>query len=370
MTDFQIEIQLVALVVAAACALPGTFLILRQMAMMSDAISHAILPGIVVAFFLTGSLSSPLLIVGAALTGVVTVALVEVVTRTRLVKEDAAIGLVFPALFSIGVILIGRYAGDVHLDIDAVLLGELALAPFDRWTVGSMDMGPRALWVMGTVAVLNVTFLLVFYKELKLATFDAALAATLGFMPAALHYGLMTLVSVTAVAAFDAVGSILVVALMVGPPAAAHLLTDKLDRMMILGVGIGTTGAVAGYWLAHILDASIAGAMATVVGLLFGLAFLFAPHRGVIAVRRRRNRQRWSFAQKMLTIHLHQHEGLPEAEWESRIDHLQEHLQWSAAFAERVVAQSLKKALVVRTNGKLELTSTGRRLARETVVGN
>lgn len=368
MTAFQLEIQLVAMVVAVACALPGVFLVLRTMAMMSDAISHAILPGIVVAFFLSGSLSSPLLIIGAALTGVLTVVLVELVTRTHLVKEDAAIGLVFPALFSIGVILIARYAGDIHLDIDAVLLGELALVPFDRLMVGGYDLGPRALTIMGGVAVMNALFLVIFYKELKIATFDAALAATLGFLPGVLHYGLMTLVSVTAVAAFDAVGSILVVALMVGPPAAAHLLTDRLDRMMILSVVIGILGAIGGYWLAHGLDASIAGCMTTVVGVFFGAAYLFAPHRGVVAVMRLRRRQRWVFAQKMLTIHLLHHEGLPEADRESRLDHLQGHLQWSSEFADRVVRHSLQNNLVLQQRDHLFLTDAGRSLAREAIV--
>ncbi len=368
MTLFQLEIQLVAAVVAAACALPGAFLVLRQMAMMSDAISHAILPGIVVAFFLTEDLSSPILIFGAALTGVLTVALVEVVNRTGLVKEDAAMGLVFPALFSIGVILIARYAGDIHLDTDAVLLGELAFAPFDRWIVGGYDLGPRALYLVGGVGLAGALFIVVFYKELKLATFDAGLAAALGFAPALLHYGLMGLVSVTAVAAFDAVGSILVVALMVGPPAAAHLLTDRLASMIGLSVLIGVLSAVTGYWLAHVLDASIAGSMATMVGVLFGLAFLFAPHRGIVAVLRRRAQQRWTFAQKMLAIHLYQHENRPEADRESRIDHLQEHLLWSADFASRVIRQSIQNELVVRTSDHLALTEAGRRLAREAIV--
>lgn len=367
MTDVQLEIQLVAVVVAAACALPGVFLVLRQMAMMSDAISHAILPGIVVAFFLTHDLNSPLLILGAALTGVLTVALVELLNRTRLVKEDAAMGLVFPVLFSIGVILIARYAGDIHLDTDAVLLGELAFVPFDRLMIGNLDWGPKALYMMGAVGILNALFLLVFYKELKLATFDAGLAAALGFLPGVLHYALMGLVSVTAVAAFDAVGSILVVALMVGPPATAHLLTDRLARMIGLSVGIGVVSALGGYWMAHLLDASIAGSMATMVGVCFGAAFLFAPYRGVVAVLRRRAQQRWTFAQKMLTIHLLHHEGLPEADEESRVVHLQEHLQWEATFAQRVVQLALKDRLVIQTNGHLALTEAGRHLASETM---
>ena len=248
MTAFQLEIQLTAAIVAAACALPGAFLVLRQMAMMSDAISHAILPGIVVAFFLTGNLASPLLIAGGAATGLLTVVLVESVRRTGLVREDAAIGLVFPALFSVGVILIAKYANDIHLDTDAVLLGELAFVPFDRWIVLSVDVGPQALYSTGLTGLLCAAFIVCFYKELKLATFDAALCATLGFMPTLLHYVLMGLISVTAVAAFDAVGSILVVALMVGPPASAYLLTDRLDRMIFVGVLLGTIAAIVGYW--------------------------------------------------------------------------------------------------------------------------
>ncbi len=199
MSQIQVEIQLIAVVVAVACALPGTFLVLRRMAMLSDAITHSILPGIVVAFFLTKSLSSPLLLVAAAAMGVLTVSLVELLHRSRLVKEDAAIGITFPVLFSIGVILISRYAGNVHLDTDAVLLGELAFAPFNRFILGGHDLGPQALWVMGFVLLLNLAFLTVFFKELKLSTFDPLLASALGFSPVLLHYGLMSLVSVTAV---------------------------------------------------------------------------------------------------------------------------------------------------------------------------
>ncbi len=364
----QIEIQLIAVVVAVACALPGVFLVLRKMAMMSDAISHAILPGIVVGFFVTGHLHSPLLIGAAALTGLLTVVLVELLQQTRLVKEDAAIGIVFPALFSIGVVLIARYAGDVHLDTDAVLLGELAFAPFDRLVVGDVDLGPRALYVMGGVGLLNALFIGFFYKELKIATFDAGLAATLGFLPTVLHYVLMGLVSITAVAAFDAVGSILVVALMVGPPAAAHLLTDRLERMIGWSVASGAASAVAGYWVAHLLDASIAGAMASVVGFCFAGAFLFAPRRGLVATWRRRRRQRWTFAEKMLAIHLLNHEDTPDEARESRIDHLQEHLGWDPRFAQQVVRYATRDDLVRRVDGRLQLTERGRALADEAVV--
>lgn len=364
----QLEIQLIAVVVAAACAVPGVFLVLRGMAMMSDAISHSILPGIVIGFFLTGDLNSPLLIVAAAASGLLTVMLVESISRTRLVKEDAAIGLVFPALFSIGVILIARYAGDVHLDVDAVLLGELAFAPFDRMVIAGRDVGPRALFIMGSVLALNVAFVSTFYKELKLSTFDAGLAAALGFAPILLHYVLMGFVSLTAVAAFDAVGSILVVALMIGPAATAHLLTDRLPLMILLSAVIACVSALGGYQIAHALDASIAGSMASAVGIAFVLALLFAPARGVLAVARLRYRQRWDFARRMLVVHLLQHEDLPEEMHESRIDHLQEHLHWEEDFAARVVRTSIRAGYVERKGERLILTDSGREVARASIV--
>jgi manganese/zinc/iron transport system permease protein len=368
MTTFQLEIQLVAVVVAAACALPGVFLVLRRMALMSDAISHSILLGIVLAFFVAESLASPLLIVGAALTGVLTVALVELTHRTRLVREDAAIGLVFPVLFSIGVILVSRYAGDVHLDLDAVLLGEIAFAPFQRAVLFGLDLGPRALWVMLVVLLLNAAFIALFYKELKLTTFDPALAASLGFAPGLLHYAFMTLVSVTAVGAFDAVGSVLVIALMIAPPAAAYLLSERLSRMIGLSVAIGAISAIGGYWMAHAVDASIAGSMATMAGLLFFVVLLLAPGRGLVAARRRQARQRVEFAQAMLVIHLLNHEGSPEAAVENRVEHLHRHLRWDPSFAGRIVAAAERRAFVLRQeDDRLTLTPRGRELARSAI---
>jgi manganese/zinc/iron transport system permease protein len=368
MSTAQLEIQLIASVVAVACALPGVFLVLRRMAMMSDAISHTVLLGIVIGFFITEDLTSPLLILGAAATGVLTVSLVELLHRTRLVKQDAAIGLVFPMLFSLAVILISRFAGDVHLDSDAVLLGELAFAPFDRFVILGYDLGPKALYVMGGILILNLLFIVLFYKELKLATFDVGLAAALGFSPGLIHYGLMTLVSVTAVGAFDAVGSILVVALMIGPPAAAYLLTDRLPRLIGLSALIGVLSAVSGYWLARALDASIAGSMATTTGLIFGLVFLLAPDRGLLAIARRRARQRWAFAQTMLAIHLCNHEGLPEAKAESQVQHMYEHMRWEPTFAAHVIRQAERRGIVLRENGHLTLTQEGRDLANTAVA--
>lgn len=367
MSSGQVEIIAIASLTAAACALVGVFLVLRRMSLVSDAITHSVLLGIVLAFFVTQSTTSPLLLLAAAATGVVTVALVELVTRTRLVKEDAAIGLVFPVLFSVGVILVSRYAGGVHLDIDTVLLGELAFAPFDRIEIAGLDL-PAGLVTMALVLAVDVLAVTLFWKELKVTTFDAALALSLGLAPTAVTYGLMTLVSLTAVGAFNAVGSILVVALMIGPPAAAYLLSDRLWRVTALAVATGIACAVSGYWLAYALDASIAGCIAASCGSAFALAWAFAPGRGLVAGTRRRARQRSDFALAMLAIHLANHEGKPEAVEESRIDRLGSHLRWDAARVERVVSSAQRRGLVVEHAGLLGLTERGRRLARETLT--
>ena len=165
MSTHQVEIMIIASLTAITCALPGVFLVLRRVSLMSDAISHAILFGIVCAFFITKNLSSPLLIVGATLTGILTVTLTELVIYTKKLKEDAAIGLVFPLLFSIAVILISRFASDIHLDTDAVLLGEIAFAPFNRLIANNIDLGPQGMWAIGTVLLLNILFVSLFYKE-------------------------------------------------------------------------------------------------------------------------------------------------------------------------------------------------------------
>jgi manganese/zinc/iron transport system permease protein len=364
-----LEILLIAVVTAVAASLPGTFLVLRRLAMVSDAISHAILPGIVVAFFLTGDLGSPLLVAAAAATGVLTVALIEAVKRSRLVPGDAAIGLVFPALFALGVVLVSRYAGDVHLDTDAVLLGELAFAPFDRFAVGGRDLGPVALWTMSGILLINLAFIAVVFKELKLATIDSGLAAALGLKPALLHYGLMTVVSITAVGAFNSVGSILVVALMIAPPATAYLLAERFGPMLALSALTAAVAAVAGCVLAYVLDVSIAGAMATTCGILFGAAFLVAPRRGVVVHARRRVAQRLEFGVTMLLVHLLHHEHTEAAREECRRATLHHHLRWSEGFTRQVAREAELRDLVVPAGELVALTDSGRDRAQHAVVG-
>lgn len=359
------EIQLIAVIVAVACSLPGVFLVLRKMSMMADAITHTILLGIVIAFFVTKSLTSPLLIVGAAIMGVFTVFLTETLNRTRLVSEDSAIGVVFPLLFSIAIIIISKYAGSVHLDIDSVLLGELAYAPFDRLILFGRDLGPKSVYSMGTILILNLTFIIVFFKELKIATFDAALAATLGFSPFLIHYGLMTLVSVTAVGAFESVGSILVIAFMIGPPITAHLLTDNLKMMIILSALIGSVNGILGYQMAAYLDVSIAGSMAVMTGVIFLIVFMVAPQKGLLTIVRRRKNQKFEFAGKTLLFHVCNHEGEEDERIELGINTIQEHINWDKAFLKKILDSFEKENKLYIEDGMIRLTDEGRTFARE-----
>ncbi len=265
----SLEIQLIAALTAAGCAIPGVFLLLRKMSMVSDSITHTILLGIVLAFFAVNDLSSPFLLIGAAIMGPITVWITELLSKTKTVSEDAATGIVFPLLFSIAVILITKYAGTAHLDTDSVLLGELAFAPFDRMVLFGYDLGAKGLYISGCMLVINIVFTSVFYKELQVVSFDPVLAAVMGFSPAVVHYSLMTAASLTAVGAFEAVGSVLVTAFMIAPAASAYLLTENLKKMIFIAVGIGLASGILGYHTAVLYDVSIAGCMACWTGVFF-----------------------------------------------------------------------------------------------------
>ena len=370
MLSYQIETALVMAAVAAACAVPGVFLVLRRLAMTGDAIGHVLLLGIVLAYFVVRDLSSPWLLLGAAASGVAAVALVELLQRSKLVKQDAALGLVFPALFGLGVILATMYLRNTHLDGDAVLLGSAELAGLDRIEIGGVDL-PHALVVMGGVFLFNAAAVAMFFKELKLGTFDPALAATLGFAPAAVHYGLMTAVSLTTVAAFDAVGPVLVVAFLVVPAATASLFTDRLGVLLVLSVVVAVAAAVAGACLAMLpaMNTNIAGTAASLLGAVFAVGWLVAPDRGLVAQAARRWRQRRAFHEAMLAIHLLQHEGTAAEADESREAGLHRHFRWGPDEIAAVVRRAERNGLVTRAGSLLRLTDRGRTKARE-VLGS
>jgi manganese/zinc/iron transport system permease protein len=253
------------------------------MAMVGDAISHAVLPGIVIAFLISGSRDSATMLLGAGLIGIATTFLIEFLHKKAKLQTDASIGVTFTWLFAVGVVLISLFAGKVDLDQDCVLYGEIAYVPLDLWiTDNGTIMGPRALYIVGTILVLIVTFILVGYKELFLTTFDTAYASAIGISTVLWHYLLMGAVSATTVASFEQVGAILVVALLIVPAATAYLITDNFKWMLVLACAVGVLSSVTGYYLAVWVDSSIAGAIATMTGVFFTLALVFSPTHGIL----------------------------------------------------------------------------------------
>ncbi len=270
MTDFWII--LAGSLVAISCSLLGCFLILRRMAMIGDAISHAVLPGIVIAFLISGSRESVPMLLGAGLLGIFSTFLIEFFHTKARLQTDAAIGVTFTWLFALGIILISVYAGQVDLDQDCVLYGEIAYVPIDLlFSSGGLNLGPKAVWVMGSVLVIIIFFIVTFYKQLFITTFDSAFALSLGYSVLVWHYALMGIVSLTTVAAFESVGAILVVAFLIVPAATAYLITHQLKTMLWLSALVSVLATILGYGLAVWVNGSVTGAMATVTGIIFGV---------------------------------------------------------------------------------------------------
>ncbi len=455
--DPQHTATIIGTLIAISGALLGTFLLLRGMALTSDAISHTVLFGIVVAFMLmtgvfnqTPNPSSPWLIIGAAGSGVLTVALTELINRSGLVRQDAALGLAFPLLFAVSIILVSRFIEDVHLDEHAVMVGEIGVAwanttshciancetvtitpdddratiarqctncrelgisprdngavfrescsncgtysPGEAWQAGLLDQEPalvfwpQSITVTAIMALLTVLFVTLFYKELKLAAFDEALAKALGFRPAVLHYALMVLVSLVAVAAFDAVGSILVIAFFIIPPAAAYLLTDRLSLMLVYSAVIGSAGAFFGYdlargsflgifqigdgigWLNRVFglglspewNSSISASMVLMIFFFFVVAWVLSPKYGLVSTLVRRINQRRRFNDQVVLGHIYNHQGTPRAATELQPEALHQHFRWDQNKMRRVLGRLHTLKLVREAGGLVQLTPKGR----------
>lgn len=284
--SYVIGVILLAVVTALACALPGVFVVLRKNSMIVDGISHAVLPGIIVGFALTQDLNSPILILGAALAGLLVVLGNEWLSDTGLLAGDAPQGLIFPALFAGGIILVSMDLQHAHIDTNAVLVGDLNLAVFPALIVNGVNIGPEYLYVMLAVLAVNAAFIVVFYTRLKLTTFDRQFANVLGMRTRLLNTAFMFLVSMTVVAAFKAVGAILVISLLVVPAATAQLISKRLSVMMALTAVFAVAGALAGFWIAYVLNTGTSAAMAVFYGAMFVTVALTAKF--VTHIRRNR----------------------------------------------------------------------------------
>ena len=297
---FDFWIIVAAVLSALSCALLGNFLVLRRMSMMGDAISHAVLPGLAAAFLITGSRDSFTMFIGAAIVGVLTAVLTEWIHRLGKVEHSASMGVVFTSLFALGLVLIVQAADHVDLDAECVLYGAIELIPsFDPFEI------PQAVITLGLVFGVVLTFVLVFYKELKITAFDPQLATTLGINATFMHYLLMSLIAMTTVACFESVGSILVIAMLIVPAASAFLLTERLWLMILLSCVFAIIASVGGHlaaitippMISPIQDVSTSGAITTMAGLMFTVVLLVAPKQGVVS----RLYHRWRLSLNILS---------------------------------------------------------------------
>ncbi len=293
-TELDNWIVVTGILSALSCTLLGNFMVLRRLSMMGDAISHAVLPGLAAAFLLSGSRDSITMFIGAAVVGILTAIFTDAIHRLGKVEESASMGVVFTTLFALGLIMIVKGADAVDLDPGCVLYGAIELVPFDKKTIFNLYI-PRAVIGLTTVLVINFLFIIIFYKELKISSFDPALATTVGANALWMHLMLMTLVAVTAVASFESVGSILVIAMLIVPPATAYLITDRLRTMIIVSLLIAELSAVFGHYGALTLpklfgfkDTNTAGMIAVASGAMFFATLFLAPRHGIICKLARR----------------------------------------------------------------------------------
>lgn len=289
----MISSYLVLIATSITCSILGVFLVLRKMSMIADAISHSVLLGIVVAFFLTQDLSSPMLIVGAGVFGVITVALIETIGKSKTVMRNDAIGVVFPMFFALAVILISRYAKNVHIDTDVVLTGEVVFASLETIRILGLEV-PNSLIKILIVLAVNLAFVSVFFKQLKITAFDEEFAYLIGIPIGLIFYSFMTLTSITAVVAFDAVGSILVLSFFISPAATAYLLAKDLKAMLLLSGVISAINCSIGSLIAIKYNASMSGMCAVTGMVIFIIAIVFNKNGVIVNIIKHRNRNKKS----------------------------------------------------------------------------
>lgn len=280
---------IIGIVTSIACALCGVFLVVKREAFVSEGLSHAVLPGIILAYALFRDRSSPWLVICAGLSGMLMVWLVKAITLTRKVDRDAALGIVFSGLFSIGIIASSLRLGSTHFHAHCIIDGNLSFAALSRFEVFGYYLGPKTFVTMSLCLLVIIGFIVVCYKELVITTFDETSASLFGFSPAWIHSIWLTIVSMTTVAAFETAGTILVVALMITPPATANLLTQRIPSMLWLSALIAALDAALGIGLAIWLDISPAGPISAVAGMVFLVTFAMTYFCGSAGLGARRS---------------------------------------------------------------------------------
>ena len=357
---------------AVAASLLGNFLVLRRMSMLGDAITHAVLPGLAAAFFISESRSSLPMFLGAVIVGILTALFTEWIRKFGRVDEGASMGVVFTSLFALGLVMIVQAADHVDLDAGCVLFGAIEMTPLDTVSVAGFDI-PRAVIVLGVVAIANALFVALFFKELKISSFDPSLATTTGTNASLMHYLLMVLVAVTAVASFESVGNILVVAMFIVPPAAAYMLTNRLATMIWLSAALAVVSAVCGHvaalevpsWFGY-RSTTTAGMMAVVAGSLLLLATTLSPKHGIVIKFFRRRFLAWRILSDDIVALLYRVKERG-GEIGAQPELLRRQLL-ADRFSFAVVLRWLRRRQCISADGKdIQLTAIGQRVGQQLV---
>ena len=361
----MIESLYILIITSLACAILGVFLVLRRLSMVSDAISHSVLLGIVIGYFITKDIGSALLIIGASLFGVLTTICIELLIKSKRVSEDASVGIIFPMFFSVAVILITRYARNVHLDTEVVLIGEIILAPFHRINFLGASL-PKALVQMSFVLLINIIFVTVFFRKLKISSFDPVYAGVAGIAGTGLYYIFMALISFTAVSAFESVGAILAIAFFISPAASAYLISKDLKITLLLSAVYAIVNSCIGYFLAVKFNVSMSGMCAVVSGLTFMITMAVYPG-GIITKMIRYIKNKNRFSRELLVLHIDNHTGKKNALGELGYSTIREHIAWSDRKLKYVLDKLIKKGYVYRAKerGVYSLTETGKKLSND-----
>ncbi|MGI6787573.1 MAG: metal ABC transporter permease [Acholeplasmataceae bacterium] len=357
----SLSIILIALVTAIASSIIGLFLVLRKMSMLIDAISHTVLFGIVIGFLLVGDINSPWVVIAASATGVLTSWLIELLIKSKNISEDAATGVVFPLLFSLAILIISSPNSNLrntNINVDSIFIGNIEFASIEQISIGFLTM-PKNLILPLVVLIINVAFITIFYKELKLVSFDSALASVLGFSPVIIHYLLTTLVSVTAVIAFDLVGAIMVVSLMIGPGATALMLTKDLKKTLLVTVLIAIINVLIGYTIGDYFVLPISGGIAITTMLVFLLVAFVNPREGIIISMFKRRQLKYYYKIIAMLIHIRNHEGSHDEADEISLDTIVPMLNWNPKEFNKICRYALDRNYIYIDNNILRLTNDG-----------
>ena len=339
------EVLTVLIMTSLACGILGPFIVLRNLSMTADALSHSVLLGIVTAFLIVKDLESPALTVGAAVFGLLTVFAVESLSKKNLVKKDDALGIIFPMFFALAVVIITKFFRNVHLDVDIVLMGNPLFAPFVR-----IFNIPRSFFNMLILFIINLIFVIVAYKPLKMSTFDKNYAVLQGVKMNLLFYALMTLTSLTCVTAFDSVGAILVISLFVAPAASAYLITKDLKHTIVLTLVYGILNSIIGYFLGVLWNVSISG-MCSVAGMVTCILTVIFNQNGIIYREIKKHKNKTKLGNELVLIHIYRH---PQNKAELGFDTIHKHLNWSFTKSDKHISCLLKNNLILK-NHELKL---------------